>query len=67
MGLVLVTGGAGFIGSHLVALLVSHGRAVRVFERPGAEVGHLPLDEIDLVRGDIRDRQSVREAVRGCE
>ena len=63
---VLVTGGAGFIGSHLVALLVSEGRSVRVLERNGADVRHLPA-RIELMRGDIRDRQSVREAVRGCE
>ena len=67
MGLVLVTGGAGFIGSHLVELLVSTGHRVRVLERPGADVSHLPLDRINLMSGDIRDRTSVREAVRGCE
>jgi len=67
MGLVLVTGGAGFIGSHLVGLLVQRGQRVRVLERPGVAATHLPLDRIDFVRGDIRDRQCVREAVRGCE
>lgn len=64
---VLVTGGAGFIGSHLVELLVERGHCVRVLERPGVVVSHLPLDRISLVRGDIRDRKSVRDAVRGCE
>ena len=34
--LAVVTGGAGFIGSHLVELLVESGQAVRVVERPGA-------------------------------
>ena len=63
---ILVTGGAGFIGSHLVTLLVETGRRVRVFERHGADVRHLP-DQIELVRGDVRNRQAVREAVRGCE
>jgi dihydroflavonol-4-reductase len=64
--LVLVTGGAGFIGSHLVRLLVERGAAVRVLERPGAPVQHLPLDQIELVRADIRDRTAVANAVRGC-
>ena len=40
--LAVVTGGAGFIGSHLVELLVESGQVVRVIERPGASVGHLP-------------------------
>jgi dihydroflavonol-4-reductase len=63
---VLVTGGGGFIGSHLVRLLVERGAAVRVLERPGAPIEHLPLARIDLVRADIRDRAAVDRAVRGC-
>jgi dihydroflavonol-4-reductase len=64
--MILVTGGAGFIGSHLVRLLASHGERVRVLELPEASVGHLPLDQVDLVYGDIRDREQVARAVRGC-
>ena len=63
---VLVTGGAGFIGSHLVRLLLARGDTVRVLERPGAPVEHLPLDRVELLRGDIRDRAAVAGAVRGC-
>jgi dihydroflavonol-4-reductase len=62
----LVTGGAGFIGSHLVRLLVESGQKVRVLERPGARVEHLPLESIELVRADIRDRSAVSSAVAGC-
>jgi dihydroflavonol-4-reductase len=61
---VLVTGGAGFIGSHLVRLLVERGESVRVLDR--AESRHLPRG-IDFVQGDIRDRDCVRQAVTGCE
>lgn len=63
---ILVTGGAGFIGSHLVRRLIAMGETVRVLERPGAPLAHLPLDQIDLVHADIRDRQLVDWAVRGC-
>ncbi|MBV9126054.1 MAG: NAD-dependent epimerase/dehydratase family protein [Planctomycetes bacterium] len=63
---ILVTGGAGFIGSHLVRRLLDQGETVRVLELPRARVGHLPLDWIELVRGDIRDRDAVARAVRGC-
>jgi dihydroflavonol-4-reductase len=63
---VLVTGGAGFIGSHLVRRLLERGEAVRVLELPTAPLAHLPLDRIDLVQGDIRDRAAVARAVRGC-
>jgi dihydroflavonol-4-reductase len=64
---VLVTGGAGFIGSHLVRLLIAHGKKVRVLERPEASVAHLPVDQIELWRGDIRNRAVVQAAVQGCD
>jgi dihydroflavonol-4-reductase len=64
--LILVTGGGGFIGSHLVDQLIEAGEAVRVLEGPGADVRHLPLDAIQLARGDIRCTQEVRDAVRDC-
>ncbi len=63
--LTVVTGGAGFIGSHLVAQLVERGQRVRVVERPGAAVSHLPA-EADVVRADIRDAAAVREALQGA-
>src|SRR5438445_9266125 len=63
---VLVTGGAGFIGSHLVRLLVEHGESVRILELPHARTDHLPLDQVELLRGDIRSREDVGRAVRGC-
>jgi dihydroflavonol-4-reductase len=62
----LVTGGAGFIGSHLVRRLVDQGESVRVLERPDAAINHLPLNRIEVVRADIRDRAAVERVVRGC-
>jgi dihydroflavonol-4-reductase len=63
---ILVTGGAGFIGSHLVRLLVDSGEHVRVLERPAARVDHLPARNVQVVFGDIRDRDAVQKAVAGC-
>ena len=60
--LVIVTGGAGFIGSHLVAQLVESGRQVRVVERPGADVAHLPAS-VEVTFADIRERKTIRAAM----
>lgn len=61
---VLVTGGAGFIGTHLVQLLLGQGRCVRVLDR--VETPNVPRDRVEYVVGDIRDRECVRRAVAGC-
>lgn len=61
----VVTGGAGFIGGHLVERLVGRGESVRVVERPGAAVDHLPQG-VEVVRADIRDAGAVREALAGA-
>jgi len=63
----LVTGGAGFIGAHLVQQLLDSSEPVRVLEHPSAPVNHLPLDRIELVRADIRDAAAMRDATRGCD
>jgi dihydroflavonol-4-reductase len=63
-GVTVVTGGAGFIGSHLVGRLVESGQQVRVVERPGAPIGHLP-DGVDVVFADIRDRGAMVPALQG--
>jgi dihydroflavonol-4-reductase len=62
--LTIVTGGAGFIGSHLVTRLVELGETVRVLERPEASVDHLPAS-VEVVRADIRDRSAVERGLAG--
>ena len=70
MATYLVTGGAGFIGSHLVAELVQRGEQVRVLDNfsTGKRENLTPfLDRIELVEGDMRSYHIVREAVQGVE
>lgn len=66
-GKVLVTGGAGFIGSHLVDRLVAEKQDVRVLEKPGVDTSHLPEHKIEIIPADLRDKQSVENAVKGCD
>jgi dTDP-L-rhamnose 4-epimerase len=70
---ILVTGGAGFLGSHMVDALLARGHDVRVFDNlteqvHGAAVrpGYLAKD-IELMRGDMRDLEAVREALAGMD
>jgi dTDP-L-rhamnose 4-epimerase len=71
---VLVTGGAGFVGSHLVDALLVRGDAVRVFDSLDPQVhgaerrvpGWVPADA-EMVRGDVRDLDALRRALEGQE
>jgi NAD dependent epimerase/dehydratase len=72
---VLVTGGAGFIGSHLTEGLMEEGCHVKVFvhynsfDRRGW-IDYLPAGKkknIEIFTGDIRDPNGVKDAMKGCE
>jgi len=70
MTLYLVTGGAGFIGSHIVQELVRRGERVRVLDNfsTGRRENIAPfLEHIELVEGDLRDLPTVRRAVEGVD
>lgn len=66
----LVTGGMGFIGSHLVRSLVVRGDKVRVLDN--LSTGHLRnlegvSNEVEMINGDLRDESAVARAVEGIE
>ncbi|MGH2957374.1 MAG: SDR family oxidoreductase [Solirubrobacterales bacterium] len=68
----LVTGGAGFIGSHLVERLLERGDTVRVLDNfsTGNRGNLAPYEEqgdLELVEGDVRSYERAHTAVRDCE
>ncbi|MEM8546558.1 MAG: SDR family NAD(P)-dependent oxidoreductase [Pseudomonadota bacterium] len=72
---VLVTGAGGFIGSHLVELLVAEGYQVRAFVHYNSNSNFYNLehlskeayDSLEIVMGDVADPFSVDNAVQGCD
>jgi UDP-glucose 4-epimerase len=68
MSICLVTGGAGFIGSHLVEALLERGRAVRVLDdfSTGSPANLAAVrDRVEVIDGDITDLATVQAAMRG--
>lgn len=66
---VLITGGAGFIGSHLVEHMLAAGNTVRVLDNlsTGKRENLTTHSRLEFVQGDIRDRGLVFESARGMD
>lgn len=69
---VLVTGGAGFVGSHLVDALLRAGHQVRVFDNLSPQVHSTGLPsylsrDIEFQQGDMRDADAVQQAISGVD
>ncbi len=63
----LVTGGSGFLGSHLVEALVARGEKVRVLVRPTSKASHLESLKVELIYGDLNNLSSLRKAIQNIE
>lgn len=62
----LVTGATGFVGAAVVRQLLSEQIMVRALVRAGSDRRNIDGLEIEVVEGDLRDRQSLERALRGC-
>jgi dihydroflavonol-4-reductase len=63
----LVTGASGFIGSHLVDLLLAHGYSVRALVRTTSRLEWLQDRQLERVHGDLFDEQALRNAIAGVD
>jgi nucleoside-diphosphate-sugar epimerase len=67
MSTILVTGGNGFVGRHLVTALQSRGDRIRVLALPGEDAGWLEQRGVAVHRGDVRVPESLAEPVHGAD
>jgi dihydroflavonol-4-reductase len=63
----LVTGAAGFLGSHVTRQLVSRGESVRVLMRPSSNNRAISDLSLEYVTGDLRDKASLERAMNGVK
>lgn len=62
-----LTGASGFVGGNLAHELIARGHKVKALLRPGADLRGLKGAEYEAVAGDVSDRDSLQNAMRGCD
>lgn len=62
-----VTGATGFVGSHVARALAEQGAELRLLVRPSSRTENINLISADRVVGDLRDADSLRRAMAGCD
>tara|TARA_B100000315_G_scaffold69103_1_gene62950 strand:+ start:574 stop:1461 length:888 start_codon:yes stop_codon:yes gene_type:complete len=65
--MILITGGTGFVGSHLVPKLFESGYEVRCLVRNWVKAETLKASSVELVLGDVTNRESLEQAMAGVE
>jgi dihydroflavonol-4-reductase len=63
----LVTGASGFLGAHIVRELLNDGASVRALIRSGSDRRNLAGVDVEVVTGDLLDKQSLAKALKGCD
>jgi dihydroflavonol-4-reductase len=64
---ILVTGGTGFLGSHITRKLVQRGERVRILLRKTSRTSNINGIDAEMAYGDVLDIDSIKEALKGCE
>ncbi|HUY48239.1 MAG TPA: NAD-dependent epimerase/dehydratase family protein [Streptosporangiaceae bacterium] len=67
MSSILITGGNGFVGRHIISVLQDRGDTVRVLALPAEDTGWLEQRGIAVCRGDVRQPEAVATAMRGVD
>jgi len=64
---VFITGGTGYIGAHLIKELISNGHKIHALVRNLEKAAPLPKEGLVLFKGDLSDKERIKEAMKGCD